>query len=205
MKIGFNTLNFGKKYISKVNIPNLKKGCMEEMDFIQFEKCAEDKIQIAKTIKSWNADENVSSKYHNVIYEDYCTDYRTYKDENRYYGIENKKGKIQALMKTTSVENNCKKNHVLFVELLGVNPKHQHESKKRKYSKLGTTSFQEALKIAKEEDYDCLSLDPANEDFWKEMPYLKKTEFSRHNYRRTISSKKFDKCLKKLKEIIQGK
>ncbi|HIS54517.1 TPA: hypothetical protein IAA82_06150 [Candidatus Galligastranaerophilus gallistercoris] len=199
-----NPISFTQNYISSTWVKNAKTNKNEQMDFVEFEDCPQDKVLLEQTVSRW---EKLSPlTYGTEIYEGY----RNAVDENdfdkHFYGLTDNNGTIQVLAEINTGDreicfydpelSNKKPFEILF---LSANPKSTANKEKREYKGLGSAMVKELVTLAGKKKKDYIALDDANYSFWHKMPYFKSVKDSP---KRILKSEDYQKCTKELDLMI---
>ncbi len=183
--MNISPISFTKLYKGKSAVINKKTGEKEALDFVEYEP-EKDYDFVGKQAKKWRE----TSKYSGLIGAiARGMNFNRGKTYLKYYGLEDKKGDIQAICQIMPY----KTNNTIEIDSLEVNPKSMYGGKNREYSKLGTSLFKEIVKLAKERNAIYINLTDFSGGFWDKMPYLQTSKYD--NSKMKLFNKDYDKCI----------
>lgn len=202
MKI--SAISFGQKYISSVWVKNAKTNKGEQMDFVEFEDCPQDKVLLQYTANLW--DKLTPLSYGSTIYDDYVKANEENYFDKKFYGLVDDRGNIQALSEINEGDKELNfydpelpNKDVFEISYLNTNPKSNANKEKREYKGLGTAMVRELVVLADRKKKKYVSLSDANYMFWCNMPFF---EDKYNSQTRILEDKNYQECLKKLDETI---
>ncbi len=194
-------ITFGKKYISNPSVRNVAEKKKEKFDFVEYNELGDSK-GLEEASDMWL--ENGGGGYAKGIYYNMQATFIASLGGERFFGLEDKNGKIQAVCEIEPEE--CHKSSFdekdkgIVIKYFEVNPLNIFNASNRKYKGLGAVLFREIVKLAKEENLDYISLIDASHGFWERMPYMKKAGNTKGNLE--VCNEDYNKCIKKLDKIV---
>lgn len=191
-----NPISFGKKYLGKAPVRNNSTGKREMLNFVEYDS-KKDIKQIEKTSKKWGTPSELRGVYAGYVAKHMkkSIKYPGLLKDLKYYGIEDRHRRIQALCEVLISTKNEKTANITYG---AVNPENSYGSTDRKYSKLGTSIFREILKLAKKDNIKNVWLIDGSKGFWNSIPLIKKDKFGIC----TISDTDYSDCAEILDKMI---
>lgn len=199
MMIYKNSLAFGKRYIGQAPVKNNLTDKKEYLDFVEYNN-TNDLCHVYNTAVNWQKS-RTGGNLALQIARDMEKDFKNKSQNIKYYGFEGDYGKVQAVCEVQTKKTNYgdvkKKKISQEIRYMEVCPKNVHGMHSRKYSLIGTSLFKEILKLAQKDEVKFIDIVDISGGFWEKIPFLK----SGHDDL-VIWNRDYDKCIKKLDEII---
>lgn len=194
-----NPISFTQRKIRKVKVQNLQTRQIEGMHFVEYDHTKKDMEKLNRTQSEWSGPKSPS--YAHIIYKHFIEAVAENNRDIRTFGLEDKRGNIQALCQTNSGEREIlydempKINTGVELSYLSVNPDNIHGSSKRQYSGVGSKMVASVIKEVKKEGKDYLALGNANPGFWGG---IKEFQSYDNGSVKVLNGSDFTKCMKGL-------